>query len=159
MKKFLFLLTVTLLLTSCAGARMRTTFTSEEIQGVIFETLDEKRFTRLDEDEIEFVLSIDDDLYENAFVYQDESGKTIDEIGVFIADAEEADLLYQKLEDYVADCQKHKKEWLEGYNPPEAEKLKAAKLFRYGSLMGYSFLNSDEQQEFTESIHDFCSQR
>ena len=148
---FLCLLT----LTSCTVNPSARTLTNDKVSDIIDELENRNRLISLERQDINFLLSLTDNDYQNAWLMLDEYGATIDEIGIFIATEKNEDILYQKLEAYVKACQSDKKEWLESYNQTEAQKLKNGKLFRYGRSMGYVFLSSDDQNEFLEEIDDF----
>ncbi len=157
MKRIISILLLLILLTACNVKTAERQVTDADVKRIVNEMIDEERFLILDKEDIDFVLSVSPDEYECAWMWLDKNGSTIDEIAIFVANKENADTLYQKLENYVAACKSDKKEWLESYNPTEALKLKNGKLFRYGNCMGYTFLNEDMQKEFFKEFNDFYS--
>ena len=145
------------LLSGCHQTDMRIP-NVEDSKRLVFNVINRDNFEALDADEIDFILSINESEYESATVWQDKTGKTIDEVGIFVAKNDaESDALYSKVEEYVLACKAHKKEWLESYNPTEAIKLDQGALFRQGRCIGYAFLNKDEQSALFSSLMNFCS--
>ena len=155
MIRILTLLLCLITLTSCASKPNAQNITDHEINDILDDLESSERFIALEKQDISFLLSLGENDYQNAWIFLDQYGTTIDEIGIFTASPKNEDALYQKLEAYVTSCQSDKKEWLESYNPTEAQKLKNGRLFRYGNCMGYVFLSNHDQKEFLKEIDDF----
>ena len=157
MKRFLSLLLSLFMLTSCAAHTPKRKIEEKDVKRMVYEAVEEERLILLDQEEIGFVLDIEPEDYSSAWVWQDRTAATIDEIGIFIAKTGMENALYQQIEGYLTACKNDKKEWLESYNPIEAAKLANGTLFRYGNCMGYAFLNPDELAELLEEMNDFYS--
>lgn len=155
MKQIIAILLFLTVLTACTGNKTDRTISDSDLQQIVKSVITDDRFLLLDKEDIEFVLSVSPNEYERAWVWLDENGSTIDEIAIFAVRKEQADALYQKLEQYVTDSKADKKEWLESYNPSEAIKLQNGRLFRYGNCMGYVFLSENDQAEFFEKFNEF----
>lgn len=155
MKQIIAILLFLTVLTACTGNKTDRTISDGDLQQIVKSVITDDRFLLLDKEDIEFVLSVSPNEYERAWVWLDENGSTIDEIAIFAVRKEQADALYQKLEQYVTDSKADKKEWLESYNPSEAIKLQNGRLFRYGNCMGYVFLSENDQAEFFEKFNEF----
>lgn len=155
MKQIIAILLFLTVLTACTGNKTDRTISDSDLQQIVKSVITDDRFLLLDKEDIEFVLSVSPNEYERAWVWLDENGLTIDEIAIFAVRKEQADALYQKLEQYVTDSKADKKEWLESYNPSEAIKLQNGRLFRYGNCMGYVFLSENDQAEFFEKFNEF----
>ena len=157
MKRIFATLLAVLLLTSCSAHTVERSIEEKDVKRIVYQCVDSQRMILLDQEEIQFVLNVAPTEYISAWVWQDQSASTIDEVAVFIADKNSENLLYQKLEQYLLRCKGDKKEWLESYNPAEADKLSQGKLFRYGNCMGYVFLNEDEMGVFLKELNEFYS--
>ena len=155
MIKIISLLLCLILLCACGTHSVTRTITDHDVNDIVDDLENSERFISLEKQDINFLLSLAESDYQNAWILLDQYGTTIDEIGIFYTTRDKADMLYQKLENYIKSCQNDKKEWLESYNPNEAQKLKNARLFRYDTYMGYAFLSDFDQNEFLKEIDDF----
>lgn len=157
MKKLVLLLVLTVLLSACQDKTVYRTPSEEDIDAILDSATDEERFWLLDKVDVDFALSLTSEEYQNAWMWIDRSGTTIDEIVIITAKNDFADSVYQKLENYITHAKANKKDWLESYNAKEAAKLENGKLFRYGNTMGCVFLENDEQTDLLTSLNDFFS--
>ena len=107
---------------------------------------------KLDREDMEFLIGINDSDYREGIVLCDSSGNGIDEIGIFLTDEKHSAELIQKLEAYVSSCKKTKEEWLNSYNPDEIKKLKRGSVFQYGNWIGYTFLESEQDTAIRQMV-------
>ena len=154
MKRILSLIILIPLLTACGAKAPDREISENEIQYIAKSIVNDTEYLLLDLEDIEFVLSISPAQYQNAWVWLDRNGATINEIAVFVANTENADALYQTLVHYVDQCKTDKAQWLESYNPPEAIKLQNGKVFRYGNCMGYTFADEDKQNALFKKLEE-----
>lgn len=107
---------------------------------------------KLDTEEIKFTLGVTPDDYTEAAVYVCSGGASIDEFGIFRSDAESKSRLIEALREYISSSQAGKIEWLNSYNPPEAEKLEDAYIEEYGDVVVYSFCGNEAADELREYL-------
>ena len=112
MKRFLPLLLSLFMLTSCAAHTPKRKIEEKDVKRMIYEAVEEERLILLDQEEIGFVLDIEPEDYSSAWVWQDRTAATIDEIGIFIAKTGMENALYQQIEGYLTACKNDKKEWV-----------------------------------------------
>ena len=156
MKRFLSLiLTLSLfILPSCSLSRKANSIIEsiDTVEAQVRSLVSSQDLIKLDQEDMEFLLGINNSDYREGIVLCDSSGKRIDEIGIFLTDEKHSAELVQKLEAYVSTCKETKEEWLNSYNPDEIKKLKKGSVFQYGNWIGYTFLESDQDTAIRQMV-------
>lgn len=109
-------------------------------------------FVAMNPDEIEFILEVAREDYNEAAVYITTGGASIDEFGVFVAKDDTADRIEAQLRAYVQRMQEGKTEWLKSYNPAEAGKLSDARIVRMENCIIYGFLSQEQMNSLEKSV-------
>lgn len=158
MKKILVLtLVLTVLLTCCSRNRVpiyRNDLTTAEIADRIASDLpDSDSLSDYSDEDIAFYLGVPADFADEQSVLVQTSTVSIDEFGVFkVKEDSQAEELEKLLENYLDSSLEGKREWLEGYNPTELDKLEDAEIRRYGQYVVYLILDKADRRIAKENI-------
>ncbi|MBQ8746265.1 MAG: DUF4358 domain-containing protein [Clostridia bacterium] len=145
------LITVLLPLSACGDKPVQYK-TDVSAQAIIDNCADELQLNPVDEDYLTFRMALDTSASDSYAVYVQNSGTTLDEIGVFRAVGDDTAALTEMIETYLKN---RNDEWTGMYLVEEYPKLRDAEYRVIGKYVVYGILSEEAKAQFFTAVESY----